>query len=170
LPRLLLPLRTCERRLPTCQHRWRGVNLIRCVLMLLISFNDLVTCYIIAFLSLAMMFLSLASSVQIAFTCLKPKKYIESIWFLCLAVCHVLLTANVVASFSHQKKRKILFRFSFYCTTERPFLGFQLHAWAPSVLIIRLQLQRLHIFYNVSAACIVHVYFTRSCTALFSSL
>jgi hypothetical protein len=79
--------------------------------MLPISFTDLVTCYIIAFLSLAMMFLSLASSVQIAFTCLKPKKYIESIWFLCLAVCHVLLTANVVASFSHQKKEKSCFAF-----------------------------------------------------------
>jgi hypothetical protein len=138
--------------------------------MLPISFTDLVTCYIIAFLSLAMMFLSLASSVQIAFTCLKPKKYIESIWFLCLAVCHVLLTANVVASFSHQKKEKSCFAFPSTAQRRDHSLGSSYTPGAPSVLIIRLQLQRLHIFYNVSAACIVHVYFTRSCTALFSSL
>jgi hypothetical protein len=101
---------------------------------------------------------------------LKTKKNIESIWFPCLAVCHVVLTANVVASFSQQKKEKSCFAFPSTAQWRDHSLGSSYTPGAPSVLIIRLQLQRLHIFYNVFAACIVHVYFTRSCTTLFSSL
>jgi hypothetical protein len=42
---------------------------------------------------------------------LKTKKIIESIWFLCLAFCHVVLTANVAASFSQQKKKNLVLLF-----------------------------------------------------------
>lgn len=41
---------------------------------------------------------------------------------------------------------------------------------APPVLITHLQLKTAHIYDNVRAACVVHVYFTRSCAALLPSL